>query len=133
VKPTKDLLYILELTALAFVWFYFWWFLIPAIVIGLAAFSYVMKRVGVHKARGDYEQWKKKPLTRLRSIFAFAYDAIVLNILVGSFIFLRIPQEFLLTTRLQTILIHAPKNRWRYKQAKIICGWLDYFDKGHCQ
>jgi uncharacterized protein YqhQ len=132
-KFGKDILYIIELIALAFVWFYFWWFLIPAIVIGLLAFAYVMKRIGFHKAKGDYEQWKKKPLTRLRSIFAFAYDFIVLNVLVGSLIFLRIPQEFLLTTRLKEILVNAGNADWRYKQAKVICGWLEYFDSQHCQ
>lgn len=128
----KDLLYVLELTALTFVWFYFWWFLIPAIVIGLAAFAYVMKRVGVHKARGDYEQWKKKPLTRLRSIFAFAYDFIVLNVLVGSLIFLRIPQEILLTTRLQEIKANTSKESWRYRLAELICKRLRKSDPEHC-
>jgi len=128
----KDLLLIAELILLAIVWFYFWWFLIPAILIGLVAFSYVMKRIGVHKARGDYARWKRKPLTIIRSVLAFTYDGVVLNIMVGSLIFLRIPMEFLLTTRLQEILKKAPKKGWRYKQAKVICGWLDRADPRHC-
>lgn len=56
---------------------------------------------------------------------------VLLNVIVGSLLFLELPRELLLTDRLQR---HKKKpDHWRYKIAHFIChNLLNPFDPDHC-
>ena len=62
-------------------------------------------------------------------IIGFALDFLI-NLIIGTILFLEIPSGWLLTDRLQR---HIGKDNWRGKMARWICtNLLEPFDEGHC-
>lgn len=93
---------------------------------------YVMV-MGVYRAHLD---GRLTPVTKVLAapwvVLGFALDAAV-NIIIATVVFLELPREFLVTTRLQRHILHS--HGWRGHLATWICDHLlDVFDPtgNHC-
>ena len=88
---------------------------------------------------GLYRVYLRKELKGLNAVLALPYVIVGLlldvfaNVFLGTFVFLELPKEFLVTSRLQRYKTY--KRGYKLRMATLICeGMLDVFDPtgDHC-